>query len=150
MRLLQSILQLCALTFCMLGSVTHSQELGSIETFGTNGRLYSLDKNEHYLLTRQSYGTEDLTGYQGQIRLVINYEGGGYEIFYPRIYCSLSRGGRKVFRDDVRAGSRREETSSSARIVNPTSCPVQIRRTHTIFSGPHASSSLTNSNDVSE
>lgn len=68
--------------FAFAASVTtansaSSQERGVVVNFGLDGRLYSTDR---YLLTRQSYGTEDSVGYEGQFRVVKRYEGGGYEL----------------------------------------------------------------------
>lgn len=67
-----SVLFFLAAHVCVL-----AQELGPIQSFGSEGRLYSIDR---YLLSRQSYGTEDSTGYQGQFRIVKRYDGGGYEV----------------------------------------------------------------------
>jgi hypothetical protein len=73
---LQIVLFLFGLFF--LGSdFAASQQMGPIENFGTDGRLYSTDR---YLLSRQSYGTEDSVGYEGQFRIIKRYEAGGYEL----------------------------------------------------------------------
>ncbi|MBV6486926.1 MAG: hypothetical protein GHHEDOFH_00863 [Pseudorhodoplanes sp.] len=56
-----------------------AQETGPLETFGSNGRLYSGGGDEFYLLSRRSYASEDSRGYEGQIRIVRKYPGGGYE-----------------------------------------------------------------------
>jgi hypothetical protein len=68
------------LTLIFAAPITHAQELGPLHDYGEDGRLYSRDQDEHYLLSRQSYGTEDSTGYEGQIRIKKNYPGGGYEV----------------------------------------------------------------------
>jgi len=60
--------------------VVQAQEMGKLETFGADGKLYSSDPDEYYLLSRQSYGTEDSSGFSGRIRIKKNYAGGGYEI----------------------------------------------------------------------
>jgi hypothetical protein len=99
-----------------------AQELGPIQTFGSNGRLYSLDNNEHYLLSRRSYGTEDSVGYQGQIRLVIKYVGGGYEI-QTREYIARCRAVDGHSQVTTYEQGREDETRSSAAIVNFTRVP---------------------------
>ncbi len=60
--------------------LTHSQELGISQTYGENGRLFSSGDDDYFLLSRQTYATDDSSGYQGQIRVVKKYSGGGYEI----------------------------------------------------------------------
>jgi hypothetical protein len=62
-----------------LAARAFSQEIGPIQSYGPEGRLYSSGPDDSYLLTRQSYATEDSTGYFGQIRIVKKYENGGYE-----------------------------------------------------------------------
>lgn len=57
-----------------------SQERGPLQSFGPEGRLYSSGQDQHFLLSRQSYGAEDSTGYEGQVRIVVKYPTGGYEI----------------------------------------------------------------------
>ena len=69
------------LTVFCAGIVSASaQEVGNLESFGQDGRLYSTSGDEYYLLSRQSYTSEDSRGYQGQVRIVKKYPGGGYEI----------------------------------------------------------------------
>lgn len=68
------------IAFCVWTSAASAQEVGELESFGQDGRLYSMGSDEFYLVSRQTYGTEDSVGYQGQIRIVKKYPGGGYEI----------------------------------------------------------------------
>jgi hypothetical protein len=75
-----SVRVLCALIVLM--QVVHAQEMGKLETFGADGKLYSSGADEYYLLSRQSYATEDSTGFSGQVRIKENYPGGGYEILF--------------------------------------------------------------------
>jgi hypothetical protein len=78
---MRAILQVSFLSFCLTFSPGHnfafSQEMGPVEEFGPDGRAYGKDR---FLLSRQSYGSEDSVGYQGQIRIVKRYDGGGYEL----------------------------------------------------------------------
>jgi hypothetical protein len=60
-------------------SAAYAQDNGPLETFGSGGKLYSSGTGDHYLLTRQSYVSEDSRGFSGQIRIKKNYPGGGYE-----------------------------------------------------------------------
>ena len=46
-----------------------AQDVGPVQDYGPDGRLYSRNIDEHYLLLRQSYRTEDSVGYQGQFRI---------------------------------------------------------------------------------
>jgi hypothetical protein len=66
--------------WAVLGPPSGAQELGPEQNFGPDGRLYSKDQDDHFLLSRQSYATEDSAGYEGQIRIKKNYPGGGYEL----------------------------------------------------------------------
>jgi hypothetical protein len=63
------------------GMSAYGQELGSVKSYGDNGRLFSGGSSAAYLLTRQTYATEDSSGAQGQLRIVKKYSGGGYEEF---------------------------------------------------------------------
>lgn len=65
------------LAFC---ASLRAQEVGPLQTFGSDGRLFSAGDNDYYLLSRRSYMTEDSSGYDGQIRQVKKYPGGGFEI----------------------------------------------------------------------
>jgi hypothetical protein len=53
-----------------------SQEIGLPENL-SSGRPFSSDR---YLLSRQSYGTENSRGYEGQFRIIKRYAGGGYQM----------------------------------------------------------------------
>jgi hypothetical protein len=75
-RLIRLSLQAGALLGVDVPEAT-AQEMGRIETFGENGRMYAPDR---YLISRQSYGSEDSTGYEGKFRVVKRYDGGGYEV----------------------------------------------------------------------
>lgn len=58
-----------------------AQELGPLQTYGADGRLFSSSiSSDYFLLSRQSYITEDSSGYGGDVRIVRKYEGGGFEI----------------------------------------------------------------------
>ncbi len=105
-----------------LASAAAGQELGPLQTYGDDGRLYSRDKNEHYLLSRQSYVSEDSAGYQGQIRQVVNHEGGGYEVL-TRGYVARCRAVDDRPSVTTYEQGREEETTSSAKIGNPNRVP---------------------------
>jgi hypothetical protein len=62
------------------GDPISSQDRGALETFGTDGRLFSAGKEDYYLLSRQSYVSEDSSGYEGQVRVVMHYQADAYEI----------------------------------------------------------------------
>ena len=72
-----------AVAMAMLwGSVSaHAQELGLLKSYGDDGRFFSGGSSDGYMLTRQTYATEDSSGAQGQLRIVKKYPGGGYEEF---------------------------------------------------------------------
>jgi hypothetical protein len=67
-----------------------SQELGQVETFGSDGRQFSSAQIDYYLLTRQRYVSEDSSGYQGDVRAVKKFPGGGYEIVLKRYIARCS------------------------------------------------------------
>jgi hypothetical protein len=62
----------------------YSQELGQLETFGSDGRQFSAGTIDYFLVTRQRYVTEDSSGYQGDVRAVRKFPGGGFEIVLKR------------------------------------------------------------------
>jgi hypothetical protein len=66
--------------FVFYGGTARAQETGPLEKFGTDGRLFSSGQDDYFLLSKQSYVSEDSAGYSGQVRIVKKYEGGGYEI----------------------------------------------------------------------
>ena len=68
----------------MLAVSATSQEIGQLESYGGKGKLYYVFRNddttvERYLLSRQSFGTEDGSGYQGDINVVYTYYDGAFE-----------------------------------------------------------------------
>lgn len=64
----------------VIGSTLNAEELGPIKTYGDYGRLFSSGKDDYYLLSIRSYVTEDSSGYQGRVRIVKKFPGGGYEL----------------------------------------------------------------------
>jgi hypothetical protein len=73
-RLLRIVL---AYSICL--STANSEELGPLQAFGLTGRLFSAGKNDYYLLSRQTYAMEEISGYRGKLRIVKKYSNGGYE-----------------------------------------------------------------------
>jgi hypothetical protein len=71
---------LVALALSTLGNRVQSQERGPLESYGTDGRLFSPGMIDYFLLTRQPYATEDSSGYEGDVRAVKKFVNGGYEI----------------------------------------------------------------------
>ena len=62
-----------------------AQEIGQLELYGGKGKLYYVFRSgdttiERYLLSRQSFGTEDGSGYQGDINIVYTYYDGAFEM----------------------------------------------------------------------
>jgi hypothetical protein len=132
-RLLRHLSALCIAASCGFGSPVVGQQIGEIQTFGPNGRLYSRDRNEHYLLSRQAYGTEDSVGYRGQIRLVIHRDRGGYEIL-TRDYVARCRAGDEPPSVATYEQGREEETSNSTRIGNANRPPsVRLKNAYNLF-----------------
>jgi hypothetical protein len=68
------------LLVALAGSAAFSQERGPLQSYGPDGRLFSAGTIDYFLLSRQSYLTEDSSGYEGQVRAVIKYYGGAFEI----------------------------------------------------------------------
>lgn len=83
--------------------------MGPIENFGADGRLYTTDR---YLISRQSYGSDDSVGFEGQFRVVKRYEGGGYQIetFDYIARCRAVDGESKLM--TFRQGNRDEQLAS--------------------------------------
>jgi hypothetical protein len=69
-----------ALLFALMGGAAIAQERGTPQTYGPEGRLFSSGAIDYFLMSRRSYATEDSSGYDGQVRAVKKYPGGGYEI----------------------------------------------------------------------
>ena len=71
---------LCLAIIVFYQSLAAAQELGPIKTYGDDGRLFSSGNDDYYLLSIRSYVSEDSSGYQGKVRIVKKYPGGGYEL----------------------------------------------------------------------
>jgi len=71
---------LAASIFVVSTETSIGQQLGDIKNFGDDGRLFSSGSIDYYLLSTQSYMSEDSTGFLGSARAVKKYPGGGYEI----------------------------------------------------------------------
>lgn len=79
---------LCAV-FCLLTSAVKSEEACPVVDCGPridygNGKLYSVEKSgatrrEAFLISSRTYQGEDSRGFEGDIKVVLNYEVGGYE-----------------------------------------------------------------------
>jgi hypothetical protein len=110
-----------------LSGAAWSQEMGPIQTFGNKGRLYSSGSDDYFLMSRQSYATEDSSGYEGQLRLVKKYEGGGYEEklmdYIARCNAPFDHNTYVVVRE---AGS--EEYGDSVNIATPEKFPGQTKK----------------------
>ncbi len=107
--------------------LAHSQEFGPIQTFGSNGRLFSAGDNDYFLLSRQSYATEDSTGYQGQIRVVKKYSGGGYEI-KMRDYIARCNAPFDHMVQIVWSEPGKEGSEHTVAIKNPTNFPAEVTK----------------------
>ncbi len=68
--------------FLSLFDPTRGQQYGATKLFGDDGRLFSSGRSDYYVLSIQPYMSEDSVGYQGKVRIVKKYEGGGYEVKY--------------------------------------------------------------------
>lgn len=64
----------------LTGSAAICQERGVPQTYGPDGRQFSSGTIDYFLLSRASYLSEDSSGYEGDVRAVRKYEGGGYQI----------------------------------------------------------------------
>jgi hypothetical protein len=112
------------LTLGALASPVFCQEMGRLQTFGSDGRLFSAGPNDYFLLSRQSYVSEDSSGYEGQIRQVKKYPGGGYEIklreYIARCVAPFDNMMYVVWYE---AGQREQGASHSVDIKNPGRFP---------------------------
>lgn len=61
-----------------------------MESFGTDGRQFSSAQIDYFLLTRQRYVSDDSSGYQGHVRAVKKFPGGGHEVILKRYVARCS------------------------------------------------------------
>jgi hypothetical protein len=59
---------------------SEAQQGTDAQQYGENGRLFSSGADEYFLLSKMLEQHEDAVGYTGQVRVVHNYRGGGYEM----------------------------------------------------------------------
>lgn len=64
----------------LLGNRTTGQEIVKDRDYGDEGRLFSAGKDEYFLLSRAARSGEGEGDYIGQVRVLHNFSGGGYEI----------------------------------------------------------------------
>jgi hypothetical protein len=104
-----------------------AQELGPLQTFGSDGRLFSAGTIDYFMLSRQSYATEDSSGHQGQVRAVKKFSGGGYEIilkdYIARCNAPFDNMVEIIWSDPGQQGSER-----SVAIKNPSKFPGQATK----------------------
>lgn len=68
----------------VVSGATVAQDSAPVESFGENGKLYHVYRSpqvteERFLLTRRPFGTEEGSGYEGDIRVVYTYPGDVFE-----------------------------------------------------------------------
>jgi hypothetical protein len=107
-----------------------SQELGTLQSFGASGRLISTGITDLYILSKQSYASEDSGGFQGQLRIVKKYEGGGYEelirdYFVRCVGIDMPEGGREVMISEPGKDFADAQTVS---ITRPEKFPGAVRK----------------------
>jgi hypothetical protein len=108
-------------------SITHSQEMGPLETYGSDGRFFSSGSIDYYLLSRQSYATEDSSGYQGQVRAVKKYEAGAYEVLTKDYIAQCFAPFDKLVQVTWSTPGQ-ENTEHSVEIVNPAKFPGETKK----------------------
>jgi hypothetical protein len=122
-----SVRVLCTLT--LLVQVVHAQEMGKLETFGSDGKLYSSGADEYYLLSRQPYASEDSTGFSGQVRIKKNYPGGGYEILFRDYTARCFAPFDKLVQITVReAGKEEFNDNDTVEITSPERFPRAAKK----------------------
>ena len=113
---------LAASIFVASVGTSNGQQLGEIKNFGDDGRLFSSGGIDYYLLSVQSYMSEDSTGYLGSVRAVKKYPGGGYEIklkdYSARCIAPFDRGVQVTWSEPGK------ENSVSVPIDNPDRRPA--------------------------
>jgi hypothetical protein len=75
-----------------------AQEYGPTSDYGVEGKNYSVAQEdgltrEAYLLSQRSYRSEDSFGYEGNVRHLLRYEIGGYEVRYLNFFVRCSGDG---------------------------------------------------------
>jgi hypothetical protein len=115
------------LLVALIGSVAIAQELGTPQTYGPDGRLFSSDTIDYFLLSRRSYATEDSSGYDGDVRAVRKYPGGGYQIilkhYVVRCFAPFDHLVQVIW-----SNLGDENNSNSVDIINPTKLLGQDRK----------------------
>ncbi len=103
--------------------------MGRLETFGSEGRLFSSGGDDYYLLSRQSYLTEDSGGYEGQIRVIVNYANGGYEQkmqdYIARCNAPFDGMVTVMIRE---SGEKDYDYNKSVRIISPGKLPDMSKK----------------------
>jgi hypothetical protein len=117
-------LALRLLAAAVVGGSAICQELGPIERFGADGRLFSSGGDDYFLLSRQRYVSEDSSGYEGQVRIVKKYPNGGYEI-HMRDYIArcVAPFDKQVYVVWAAAGEMDSKPGEPISITNPESLP---------------------------
>jgi hypothetical protein len=95
------------------------------ETFGDKGRLYNTGSDEYYLLSRRRYATEDSFGYEGRLRLVRKYEGGGYEEKLMDYTARCNAYDKLIY---VVVGEAGSEEHGNVDIKNPEKFPGEAKK----------------------
>jgi hypothetical protein len=106
---------------------SQSQEMGPAQTYGQDGRLFSSGTIDYFLISRQRYVSEDSSGYEGDVRAVKNYPGGGYEIilkhYIARCVAPFDNNVQVIW-----SNPGDESNSNSVKIVRPDKFSGQENR----------------------
>jgi hypothetical protein len=113
----------CIIAISPFSNSVSSQEMGSLQTFGADGRLFSSGHDDYFLLSRQGYATEDSSGYEGQVRIKKNHPNGGYEIIMRDYLARCRSYDRMVYVVWFDAGERDQGGGHNVDIKNQGASP---------------------------
>lgn len=115
------------LLVALIGSAAIAQEKGNPQTYGADGRQFSSGTIDYFLLSRESYVTEDSSGYVGDVRAVRKYEGGGYEVilkhYVARCIAPFDKSVQIVW-----SNPGEENDPTYVNIVNPSKSPGEAKK----------------------
>jgi hypothetical protein len=116
-----------SLLVALISSMAVAQERGIPQTYEPDGRLFSSGTIDYFLLSRRSYATEDSSGYDGDVRAVRKYPGGGYQIILKH-YIARCVAPFDHLVQVIWSNLGDENNSNSIDIINPTKFPGQERK----------------------
>lgn len=100
-------------------------ELGKVETFGPQGRVFATEgARQLVLMSRQSYAAEHAAGFAGTFRVI---EGGTQRVYRYEAVCNSERKGYRLVRATLE-GAKEQDEAYSASIDEKLKAPKQVEK----------------------